>query len=88
MSVTTPALAFAPIALYKTTISEDTPTLCESVSPEMLVVNPETTILSLSAYVCVDINALTCVSLSLTKTTSSRRSELWLLHLISPYLPL
>ena len=27
MSVTTPAVAFAPIALYKTTISDDTPTL-------------------------------------------------------------
>ena len=72
MSVTTPAVAFAPIALYKTTISDDTPTLWESVNPEILVDRPETTILSLSEYVWdVDINALTCVSVSLTKTTSS-----------------
>ena len=72
MSVTTPAVAFAPNSLYNTTLSEETPILCESVNLGTLVDNPETAIVSLLDNVCdVDINALTCVSVSLTKTTSS-----------------
>ena len=41
MSVTTPAVAFAPKALYNTTDSDDTPTLKESVKWGILVVNPD-----------------------------------------------
>ena len=70
MSVTTPAVALAPNSLYSTTLSEETPILCESVNLGTLVDNPETAIVSLSDNVCdVDINALTCVAFFLTYTT-------------------
>ena len=41
MSVTTPAVAFAPNSLYNTILSEDTPILCESVRFGILVDNPK-----------------------------------------------
>ena len=47
MSVTTPAVAFAPNSLYNTTLSDETPILCESVSFGILVDNPEIAIVSL-----------------------------------------
>ena len=70
MSVTTPAVAFAPSSLYNTTLSDETPILCESVSFGMLVDNPETTIVSLFERVCdVDINAVTLLLFFRTYTT-------------------
>ena len=47
MSVTIPAVAFAPNSLYNTTLSDETPILCESVSFGILVDNPEIAIVSL-----------------------------------------
>ena len=47
MSVTTPAVAFAANSLYNTTLSDETPILCESVSFGTLVDNPEIAIVSL-----------------------------------------
>ena len=70
MSVTTPAVAFAPNSLYNTTLSDETPILCESVSFGTLVDNPETAIVSLLDNVCdVYINALTWRAFFLTYTT-------------------
>ena len=70
MSVTTPAVAFAPNSLYNTILSEDTPILCESVRFGILVDNPETAIVSLLDNVCdVEMNALTLVAFFLTYTT-------------------
>ena len=72
MSVTTPAVALAPKALYKTTISDDTPTLNEFVKFGILVVRPDIAIWSFCENVCVvAINPLTCVAESLVNTTSS-----------------
>ena len=70
MSVTTPAVAFAPSSLYNTTLSDETPILWELVSFEILVDNPETAIVSLFESVCdVDMNAVTSLSFFRTYTT-------------------
>ena len=70
MSVTTPAVAFAANSLYNTTLSDETPILCESVSFGTLVDNPEIAIVSLLDNVWdVDMNALTWRAFFLTYTT-------------------
>ena len=70
MSVTIPAVAFAPNSLYNTTLSDETPILCESVSLGILVDNPEMAIVSLLERVWeVDIKAVTWLSFFRTYTT-------------------